>query len=125
MSMISPTGSSPTSPSGTSGMAGGLTQNDFLSLMVAQLQNQDPLNPVSSDQFLTEMAAFTEVVDLQSVVAATEAAQSVALIGKTVTAQTSSGAVTGTVSAVDLSSGQPVLTVGSAQVPLASVTSVS
>lgn len=121
--MISPTSSGTTA--GQTNPLGGLSQNDFLTLMVAQLQNQDPLNPVSSDQFLMEMAAFTEVVDLQSLMQNSTEAQSVALIGKSVTAQSSGQTIQGTVSAVDFSSGQPMLTIGSTEVPFSDVVSVS
>ena len=39
--------------SSASAGVGGLTMNDFLTLMTAQLQNQDPLNPTDSNQFLS------------------------------------------------------------------------
>jgi len=83
------------------GALGGLTQNEFLDLMVAQLQNQDPLNPVDTTSFLQEMAAFTEVVDLQNVLSIDTETAGVSLIGKTVSAtdpssgQSVSGTVTG------------------------------
>jgi flagellar basal-body rod modification protein FlgD len=34
-------------------------ENTFLKLMIAQIQNQDPLNPSDSIQFLTQLAQFT------------------------------------------------------------------
>ena len=33
----------------------------FLQLLVAQLQNQDPLNPTDSTQFVSELAQFSEL----------------------------------------------------------------
>ncbi len=39
----------------------GLGKDDFLKLFVAQLQNQDPLNPTSSDQLLSQMSSITQV----------------------------------------------------------------
>jgi flagellar basal-body rod modification protein FlgD len=39
----------------------GLGKDDFLKLFVAQLQNQDPLNPTSSDQLLSQMSSITLV----------------------------------------------------------------
>jgi len=33
----------------------------FLQLLVAQLQNQDPLNPTDSTQFVSQLAQFTEL----------------------------------------------------------------
>ena len=35
-----------------------VTKNEFLQLLVAQIQNQDPLNPADSTQFLTQLAQF-------------------------------------------------------------------
>jgi len=109
------------------GALGGLTQNEFLDLMVAQLQNQDPLNPVDTTSFLQEMAAFTEVVDLQNVLSIDTETAGVSLIGKTVSAtDPSSGqSVSGTVTGVDLAGSEPMVTIGSTQVPLTSITQVT
>lgn len=39
-----------------------LTQTQtFLTLLVAQIKNQDPLNPADGTQFLTQLAQFTEL----------------------------------------------------------------
>ena len=45
----SSTAASPTAP---------VTENMFLQLLVAQLQNQDPTNPADSTQFVTQLAQF-------------------------------------------------------------------
>jgi flagellar basal-body rod modification protein FlgD len=52
--------STSTGSSTTSGMST-LNYNDFLQLMVAQLQNQDPLNPTDSTQFMSQIAQFSSV----------------------------------------------------------------
>ena len=135
MSAINPLGAaSQTQPAQSASTGGlGLTQNDFLQLLVSQMQNQDPLNPMSSDQFLQEMAAFTQVVDLgqlqqltQNLVNNEVATQGLQLLGRTVTAiDPSSGQqISGTVTMLTMQNGQPVLTIGSAQVPVSSVVSV-
>ncbi|WP_243374374.1 flagellar hook capping FlgD N-terminal domain-containing protein [Geotalea sp. SG265] len=41
--------------------ATGLNKDDFLRLFVTQLQNQDPLNPQDSSQFITQLAQITQV----------------------------------------------------------------
>jgi flagellar basal-body rod modification protein FlgD len=41
------------------------TEQEFLQLLVAQLQNQDPLNPQDGTQFVSQLAQFSE---LQNVV---------------------------------------------------------
>ena len=43
---------------------GGLNSNDFLKLLVNQLQNQDPLNPMDSQQFAAQLAQYTSVEQL-------------------------------------------------------------
>ena len=39
----------------------GMDKNDFLTLFVTQLQNQDPLNPQDSSQFIGQLAQLTQV----------------------------------------------------------------
>jgi flagellar basal-body rod modification protein FlgD len=38
-----------------------LNKNMFLQLLVAQLKNQDPLNPTDSTQFVTQLAQFQQL----------------------------------------------------------------
>ncbi|MFY9972745.1 MAG: flagellar hook capping FlgD N-terminal domain-containing protein, partial [Chromatiaceae bacterium] len=38
-----------------------LGQNDFLTLMMAQIRAQDPMNPMESDAFLSQLAQFSTV----------------------------------------------------------------
>ncbi|HVT93214.1 MAG TPA: flagellar hook capping FlgD N-terminal domain-containing protein [Bryobacteraceae bacterium] len=62
----------PAASQGASGaFAGGLdpktTEQDFLKLLVAQLQNQDPLNPVDGSQFLTQLSEINSVEQLLQV----------------------------------------------------------
>lgn len=38
-----------------------VSKNMFLQLLVAQIKNQDPLNPADAVQYLTQLAQFTEV----------------------------------------------------------------
>lgn len=45
--------------SGTIGSGSALTEQDFLTLLVTQLQNQNPAQPVSDNQLATEIASFT------------------------------------------------------------------
>src|ERR1700683_5408499 len=39
-------------------------ENTFLQLLVAQIQNQDPTQPIDSTTFLTQLAEFTQVEQL-------------------------------------------------------------
>jgi flagellar basal-body rod modification protein FlgD len=55
----SSTSNSSTGNSSTGGVTLGGT--DFLTLMLAQLQNQDPTSPVDSNEFLSQLASLSEV----------------------------------------------------------------
>lgn len=41
-------------------------ENNFITLMVAQIQNQDPTNPVDSSQFLSQYSAMSQVKSLEN-----------------------------------------------------------
>jgi flagellar basal-body rod modification protein FlgD len=81
-----------------------LGKDDFLTLLVAQLQNQDPLNPAESTEFTAQLAQFSSLEQLQNVndtLAGFEVYQSTlnniqssGFIGKTVTASGDTLAVT-------------------------------
>lgn len=44
-----------------------LGKDDFLRLLVTQLQNQDPLNPTDSTEFVSQLAQFSSLEQLSSV----------------------------------------------------------
>lgn len=59
-----------TSSSGTSTAdpTGGLANKEtFLQLLVAQIKNQDPLNPSDGTQFLSQLAQFTELEQMMNI----------------------------------------------------------
>jgi flagellar basal-body rod modification protein FlgD len=39
-------------------------ESTFLTLLVSQLQNQDPLNPVDSNQFVSQLTAYSQLEQL-------------------------------------------------------------
>jgi flagellar basal-body rod modification protein FlgD len=114
-----------------------LNTNEFLNLMMDELQNQDPLNPSSSDptQYLTELAQMTSVeqetntaTNTQTTAQAQSVSQAIGLIGDSVTYLDSAtgNKVTGTVSSVQITSSGPTLTVGGAAgIDLGSVLNVT
>jgi flagellar basal-body rod modification protein FlgD len=59
------TGSGSTSANSASSL-GTLGGTDFITLMLAQLQNQDPTSPVDSNTFLTQLAQLSEVQGITS-----------------------------------------------------------
>jgi flagellar basal-body rod modification protein FlgD len=52
------TGSQPSASGSNTTQPGTVNENMFLQLLVAQLQNQDPLNPPDGTQFVTQLAQF-------------------------------------------------------------------
>jgi len=102
-----------------------LGQNDFLKLMVAQMKAQNPLEPGNSNEFVNELAQFTQVEQVTNLANANELSSAVQLIGRTVTYNGASGAATGTVQSVQsTSSGTTVTVEGVAGVKVASITEV-
>jgi flagellar basal-body rod modification protein FlgD len=81
---------------GNSNGLGGLTMGDFLTLMTAQLKNQDPLNPTDSNQFLNQLSELstvegisqlnTTMSTLSNSMLSSQAVSSANLVGKSVLA---------------------------------------
>jgi flagellar basal-body rod modification protein FlgD len=105
----------------------------FLKLMVAQLKNQDPMNPTDSSQFLAQTAQFTSLEKLTDVADQTTQALSAqlafgasGLVGRSVDYTAADGsAKTGTVASVSFTSNGPMLGIDGSDVTLNSVTGVS
>jgi flagellar basal-body rod modification protein FlgD len=55
----------------------------FLRLLVAQLQNQDPLNPADSVQFVSQLAQFSELEQVIAIRSDLEAQQNTAAAATT------------------------------------------
>ena len=108
-------------------------RDTFLKLMVAQLRNQDPMNPTDSTQFLAQTAQFTSLEKLEEVaqqsgqaLAAQMAFGASGLVGKQVTYLDEAGTeLSGSVASVKFTGAGPVLTVGDADVPINNVTAVA
>jgi flagellar basal-body rod modification protein FlgD len=133
-------GQTETSTSGSSisnSSAENISSSEFLDLMMDSLEDQNPLDPSSSDptQYLSELAQMTSVEqetdtaqNTQDTAQAQSVSQAVGLIGDSVTYtnQTTGASVTGTVNSVQITSSGPTMTVdGVAGVLLSSVTNVT
>src|ERR1700678_3767743 len=70
-----------------SGSQDTLTQNDFLQLLVSQMENQDPLQPQSDTQMAAQMAQFTSLSQTSAMSSSLSMMQANSLIGSTVTVQ--------------------------------------
>jgi flagellar basal-body rod modification protein FlgD len=103
-----------------------LNQNDFLQLLVAQMQNQNPLEPQSNTEMAAQMAQFTSLQQASSMSSSLSMLQANSLIGNTVTLQIDSQTTaTGVVEGVVLQSGTPQIVVGGSLYNLNQVTSVA
>ena len=105
-----------------------INQQDFLQILLTQLQFQDPLKPTDNEQFVAQLAQFSalQVAEdqsqkLDSLATIQDADQAVALMGKTVQAGASQANAVGTVTAISFSSGSPLLTVTTASSTLVDV----
>ncbi len=85
-----------TAVSGTDLTSEEVTREDFLTLLIAQIQNQDPLNPMENQEFVAELATFSSLEQqtnqtelLEQILAAqngTSTSQALSLIGQDVVA---------------------------------------
>lgn len=95
--------------------------------MIAQLQAQNPLEPANGNEYVTELAQFTQLEQTTNLASSSELSSAVQLIGHTVSySDPSTGAaVTGKVESVQSTSSGPTLTVeGVPGVKVASVSEV-
>ena len=115
-------------------------QDEYLTLLVTQLQNQDPLDPVSQDDFIGQVTEFStlseieslntsfdQLVNLQSdLLQLQEIAIGTAMVGQT--AEFNDAAATrqqGTIQGFEVADGRVQLVVDDQRVPVSNVVSVS
>lgn len=101
-----------------------LNYNDFLKLMVAQLQNQDPLNPTDSTEYMSQIAQFSSVeqgintnAKLDQLLVNSNISQASTMIGLSLTS--ADGSVSGIVTSVRIdSSGSTAILNNGKEVPI-------
>lgn len=117
----------------TTNALSGINSDQFLQLLIAQLQNQDPLNPVSDQDFVNQLATLNTVQGIQSLNAnfsqmlqLQQLTQGADLIGRTINYTPADGgaAKSGKVTSVSVQDGNFVLDVGSDKVSLSQIQSV-
>ncbi len=127
------TGTTPPAASSTSANRMALDPQAFLQLLVAQLQYQDPSNPVDTSSFMQQTATLSQVQTmnamastLTSLANAQQAQAATDLIGKSVTYSDSTGVQqSGVVTSASLLATGATVSVGGVDVPLTSVLGVS
>jgi flagellar basal-body rod modification protein FlgD len=117
-----------------------LGKDAFMKLLVNQIKNQDPLSPSDNTAYLSQLAQFSSLEQMQSLndnivglavlqqnnALMSQLTQSSALIGQRVSYldPTSGETMTGTVSSVKIQDNLAVLSIGGEDIPLANVSEV-
>ena len=103
----------------------------FLTLMIEQLKNQDPLEPMDNSQMIAQQAALTQVTELQkmneNISTNNMIIQATSLVGKEVTLidpNDTTKTITGTVTSANFTSSTATVTVNGEEYPLGLVMSV-
>lgn len=106
-------------------------KDDFLNLLVLQLQNQDPLEPVKQEQFisqLTEISTLESVeklnVQFEDMLKVQELNQGANLAGKEVRYLKDGAVETGLVQEVAFLGGDAEAIIGGSSIPLTSILSI-
>lgn len=96
-----------------------LGKDAFLQLLVAQMQNQDPLEPTDNSQMVAELAQFTTIEELQNLGTTLDNMNAFGLVGKNVilevgksTESTTTTTVGGYVEFVKIVDGKAQLSIG-------------
>lgn len=93
-----------------------LGKDAFLQLLVCQMKNQDPLNPSSDTEFVSQLATFSQLEQLQNLSSASEKSQAFSLVGKDVIVQSTDSSgnkkeVSGTVDFISMSGSKIYLSI--------------
>jgi len=108
---------------------GELGKDQFITLLVTQLQHQDPLNPVDDKEFVSQMAQFTSLEQMQNLNSSFTANKAFALLGKYVTATVKENnvenQVEGYVDNVKIKSGSAYIVVDGKEVSVDNISEVT
>lgn len=107
-----------------------LGKDDFLKLLVTQLQYQDPLEPMDNTEFIAQTAQFTALEQMQNLNQTMTNAQAFGTIGKGVFMNTKDEQtgqyemIYGVVQSVEIVNGKPYLNLGDKSAPYEDITKV-
>lgn len=107
---------------------GELDKEAFLQLLVAQMQYQDPLEPTDNTQYISQLASFSSLEQMQNMSAslstmstASDLQRATALLGTFVTVDDNGASVTGKVDTVEIKDGQAYLSINGTSYPLSAL----
>ncbi|MEI7988302.1 MAG: flagellar hook capping FlgD N-terminal domain-containing protein [Chloroflexota bacterium] len=125
---VSSSQTSKTTTKSTSGQD--ITNEDFLVLLLTQMRNQDPLEPMKNQEFMSQLTQMNSLSALKSMdsnlkkmTTQSEITEATALIGKKV--EVSAKSISGVVSSVSFEDGSVMVQIGSQKVALSEITSVT
>jgi len=110
---------------------GELGKDDFLQLLITQLQHQDPMNPSSDQDFIAQVAQFSSLEQMKNMNTSMQYQQGFGMMGKYISAVISDETtgsqrtVSGEVTSVRMVSGEVMLVVGDNEVPIDKVEQVA
>lgn len=70
----------------------GLDKDAFLQLLVAQMKYQDPLEPTSNTEYISQYATFSQVEQIQNMASTMELSRASSMVGKLVEVETTNSA---------------------------------
>lgn len=117
----------------TSAASQTLSEQDFLNLLVTQMTSQDPMNPMTNQDMLSQMVQFSTLqgnTTMQSTLAGMQSGQALSeansLLGRQVNLQVDkSTTAQGVVSGVDMSTGTPQIIVNGQSYNLSQVLAIT
>jgi flagellar basal-body rod modification protein FlgD len=124
MTTIPPVGTQADTPDTSKATGPGVDYQAFLKLLVAEMKNQDPTEPMDATQQISQLAQFSSVeqavqtnTKLDQLLASSSLSQADGIIGRTVTS--ADGTVSGVVESVRIYSDGMIATLkGGAQLPI-------
>jgi flagellar basal-body rod modification protein FlgD len=111
-----------------------INQTDFLKLLLTQVQNQDPLQPMTNAEFASQLAQFSTLqginsldTEMQTLLQLDELTQGAGLVGKKVIYQPAgtNTSANGVVSSVSVQNGQLQLSINGQNITLNQVQGVT
>lgn len=110
----------------------GLTADDFMKLLIVQLQNQDPTSPMESEQLLAQVSEMRNLQAslqlesaLKSLTLGQQISSSASFLGKNVTGNIGDTAIAGVVSAVQVREGVAYLKVNGQELEFKDIVTVT
>jgi len=106
-----------------------LGKDTFLTLLVTQMQNQDPLEPTKDTEWVSQLATYSSLEEMQNMNRTLTNSQALNLVGQTVIIQTKDTAgdyktVTGEVDFVNIKDNKAMLSVGGTLYSMEEVVSI-